>query len=120
MQVCALGLYAEQLSGSAFTAPRKDNLRSWLYRGHPCVGHGAFEPATSIGSPHLLYADDANSTVTPNQLRWRPAEAPSGAVDFVHSLKPVCGSGRSAAPHRPPLTSTGIQLHLNGVCLLRL
>ena len=31
-QKCAYGLYAEQLSGSPFTAPRSINERSWLYR----------------------------------------------------------------------------------------
>src|SRR5438552_16683189 len=36
------GLYAEQLSGTAFTAPRHANRRSWLYRIRPAVRHGAF------------------------------------------------------------------------------
>ena len=36
-QRCAYGLYAEQLSGSPFTAPRASNERSWLYRiAHSC------------------------------------------------------------------------------------
>src|SRR5260370_41835979 len=38
------GLYAEQLSGTAFTAPRHANRRSWLYRLRPAVMHGAFQP----------------------------------------------------------------------------
>ena len=95
MQVCAHGLYAEQLSGSPFTAPRKDNLRSWLYRTRPSVGHEPFERLQHPGSPDLLHATDTNSEVTPNQLRWLPAEAPSTAVDFVQSLSPICGAGRS-------------------------
>ena len=33
----AYGLYAEQLSGSPFTAPRGTNERSWLYRIRPSV-----------------------------------------------------------------------------------
>ena len=36
-QRCAYGLYAEQLSGSPFTAPRVSNERSWLYRIRPTV-----------------------------------------------------------------------------------
>ena len=44
-QRCAYGLYAEQISGSPFTAPRASNQRSWLYRIRPTVGHwGHFEP----------------------------------------------------------------------------
>src|SRR5579883_2139418 len=38
-QRCAYGLYAEQLSGSPFTAPRSTNERSWLYRIRPSVKH---------------------------------------------------------------------------------
>ncbi len=38
------GLYAEQLSGTAFTAPRAENRRSWLYRLRPTANHGAFRP----------------------------------------------------------------------------
>ena len=38
-QRCAFGLYAEQLSGSPFTAPRTSNERSWLYRIRPTVRH---------------------------------------------------------------------------------
>src|ERR1700751_6617 len=33
------GLYAEQLSGSPFTAPQSTNQRSWLYRIRPGVRH---------------------------------------------------------------------------------
>ena len=52
-QQCAYGLYAEQLSGSPFTAPRASNERSWLYRIRPSVAHwGHFTPvATDPGSP---------------------------------------------------------------------
>src|SRR5258707_12484779 len=38
------GLYAEQFSGSAFTAPRASNLRSWLYRMRPAAVHQPFRP----------------------------------------------------------------------------
>ena len=40
------GLYAEQINGSAFTAPRHHNLSSWLYRMQPSVTHGEFELVT--------------------------------------------------------------------------
>src|SRR6201999_3298617 len=38
-QKVAFGLYAEQLSGSPFTAPQSSNQRSWLYRIRPAVKH---------------------------------------------------------------------------------
>ena len=43
-QKCAYGLYAEQLTGSAFTAPRHQNFRSWLYRIRPSVVQSAYQP----------------------------------------------------------------------------
>ena len=36
-QRAPFGLYAEQLSGTAFTAPRAENRRSWLYRLRPAA-----------------------------------------------------------------------------------
>ena len=42
-QKAARKLYAEQLSGSAFTMARSENLRSWLYRLQPSVVRGEFE-----------------------------------------------------------------------------
>src|SRR6478736_8125601 len=44
-QRCAYGLYAEQFSGTAFTAPRGANRRSWLYRIRPAAVHGSFREA---------------------------------------------------------------------------
>jgi len=87
-QMCPYGLYAEQLSGSAFTAPRDKNLRSWLYRIRPSVVHAPFEPyASSI--PETMEAFCA----TPNQLRWSPPLLPEGEIDFIDGLSAVCGAG---------------------------
>ena len=43
-QRAPLGLYAEQVSGTAFTAPRGQNRRSWLYRIRPTALSGGFSP----------------------------------------------------------------------------
>src|SRR5579864_6835444 len=48
-QRCPYGLYAEQLSGTAFTAPRASNRRSWLYRIQPAARQGSFEPRAHAG-----------------------------------------------------------------------
>jgi homogentisate 1,2-dioxygenase len=70
-QKCPYGLYAEQLSGTAFTVPRHLNRRSWLYRIRPSVVHSPFQPCANtavLGS----FADSSTSVLTPNQLRWSP------------------------------------------------
>ncbi len=65
-QRCPYGLYAEQLSGTAFTAPRGVNRRSWLYRIRPAVMHRPFQLRE-----HLLLCGEFAGVVTPpNQMRW--------------------------------------------------
>jgi len=78
------GLYAEQLSATAFTAPRHDNRRSWLYRMRPSAMHPPF--ARLKGSSLLSSAPLADAMPSPNRLRWNPLDMPDGKVDFVDGL----------------------------------
>src|SRR3546814_7911030 len=48
-QTCPYGLYAEQLSGTAFTVSRAESRRSWLYRIRPAALQKAFEPFDGAG-----------------------------------------------------------------------
>ncbi len=100
-KVCPYGLYCEQLSGTAFTAPRHANQRAWLYRIKPSVTHEPFHP---LNFPvNTLTSDFTNAVITPNQLRWRPFQIPSDPVDFVQGLFTICGSGRyTTSPHNLP------------------
>lgn len=91
-QVPPLGLYAEQLSGSAFTMPRNTNLRSWLYRINPSVKHSKFE--------RLKVADRWLSTpfdtvCPPDQLRWNRFDEPTSPTDFIHGINTIAGHGSS-------------------------
>lgn len=88
-QRCAYGLYAEQFSGTAFTAPRADNRRSWLYRIRPAAAHGPFTPLPA----GLWNHDYATTQPTPNRLRWSPLPEPSVPTDFVAGMITVAGSG---------------------------
>ena len=90
-QKVPFGLYAEQLSGSAFTAPRHENRRTWLYRLRPSAGHGAYQP----------YAQDKlvsafPGPATPNRLRWSPLEIPAAPTDFVDGLVSLAGNADAA------------------------
>ena len=60
-RVCPYGLYAEQLSGSAFTMPRDANLRTWMYRIKPSVTHTPFEPMDGRAAPAFLAGDFGGS-----------------------------------------------------------
>ena len=88
-QRCPYGLYAEQFSGTAFTAPRAANRRSWLYRIRPAVTHQPFE---RFEHQWLDQAPNEEST-PPNQLRWDPLPDPDGTLDFVEGLVPIAGNG---------------------------
>ncbi|HET7268964.1 MAG TPA: homogentisate 1,2-dioxygenase [Oleiagrimonas sp.] len=91
-QRVAHGLYAEQLSGTAFTAPRHANRRSWLYRIRPGAVHGAFE-LLDEGAFHNRFDEVPPS---PNRLRWNPLPEPAAAVDFVDGIWTQAGNGGPA------------------------
>ncbi len=78
------GLYAEQLSGSAFTAPRGENRRSWLYRLRPTADH---RPFTVYDGAPLFAAGAGSEPLAPNRLRWDPLHEhlPLGR-DFIDGL----------------------------------
>lgn len=96
------GLYAEQISGTAFTAPRSHNRRSWLYRIRPAAVHKPFRQLPSQG----LVSDFSSVPPTPpNQLRWDPLPMPDAATDFVEGWVTMAGNGA-------PDAGAGCAIHL--------
>ncbi len=93
-QRCAYGLYAEQLSGSAFTMPQHANERSWLYRLRPSVRHaGAFSPLP----PGLMRTAPCRE---PHSLpigaqRWNPPPMPEEPTDFIGGFCTMTAAGDS-------------------------
>ena len=102
-QQVAHGLYAEQLSGTAFTAPRHLNRRSWLYRIRPAAVHRPFQPRAHATFHNRF--DEAPAT--PNQLRWSPFALPAAPMDFIDGLWTIAGNGSAAA-------QAGVGIHLYG------
>ncbi|CAH0563916.1 unnamed protein product [Brassicogethes aeneus] len=94
-QVCPYGLYAEQLSGSAFTAPRSENKRTWLYRIRPSVKHRPFEKFFNSGVVSNWDEEDPD----PNQLKWKPFDIPKVKTDFVEGINTICGAGDPKLKH---------------------
>ena len=92
-QHCPYGLYAEQFSGTAFTAPRHASRRSWLYRIRPAAVHARFERIHHAG---IAVGFDPKMA-SPNQLRWDPLPIPREPVDFIDGLLTVGGNGSPAA-----------------------
>jgi homogentisate 1,2-dioxygenase len=93
-QRAPLGLYAEQFSGTAFTAPRATNKRTWTYRIRPSVLHKPFQQIDS----KLFHSSPFDEIVTtPNQLRWDPLPIPTEPTDFIDGITTIAGNGDSFA-----------------------
>jgi homogentisate 1,2-dioxygenase len=101
-QQVAHGLYAELLSGTAFTAPRAENLRTWLYRRQPSVVTGAYH---SLTHPYLKTGAKQGVPTPPNPLRWHPVALPDHPLDFVEGLRTIVANGDVEA-------QTGMAAHL--------
>ena len=85
-----LGLYAEQISGTAFTAPRAENRRTWTYRMRPSVVH---RPYARIDNGRVRSARFNEVEATPSQLRWSPFPIPEQPTDFVDGMITIGGAG---------------------------
>ena len=101
-QRAPLGLYAEQLSGTAFTAPRAQNRRSWLYRIRPGSQHPPFTP---LANTRIVSDFHAMPPTPPNQLRWDPLPLPAAPTDFVDGLVTMAGNGSAE-------TMSGCAIHV--------
>ncbi|GAI44077.1 unnamed protein product, partial [marine sediment metagenome] len=97
------GLYAEQISGTAFTAPRAHNRRSWCYRIRPAAMH---EPFTRVEQSRIVSHFDAVPP-SPNQMRWSPPAMPKEPTDFVDGIITMAGNGAPEA-----MSGCGIHLYL--------
>jgi homogentisate 1,2-dioxygenase len=102
-QRCAYGLYAEQLSGSPFTAPRASNERSWLYRIRPSVKHtGPFHKANMFA---WRTAPCHEIEVPIAQMRWSPMPYPSTPTSFIEGIATMTTCGDAS-------TQTGMAAHI--------
>ncbi len=86
----ALGLYTEEINGTAFTAPRGQSRRSWTYRIRPSAMH---KPFRQISAGTIRTSPFAEVPATPNQLRWRPLPIPAAPTDFVQGIVTYGGNG---------------------------
>jgi homogentisate 1,2-dioxygenase len=98
----AFGLYAEQLSGTAFTMPRQENRRSWLYRMRPTADH---RPFTRYSGAPLFGAPVDPEALAPNRLRWDPPKDLPAGNDFVDGLVTMLHA-------REPQVLQGCAVHL--------
>ena len=104
-QQVAHGLYAELLSGTAFTAPRHSNLRTWLYRRVPSVQVGGYAP---LAHAWLKTGASGGVVAPPDPMRWSPVAIPDAkqeSLDFIDGLRTLVVNGDADA-------QTGVAAHL--------
>ncbi len=97
-----LGLYAEQFTATAFTAPRSATRWAWTYRIRPGVLHGPFH---EIESGLLRSGPFLDANPSPNQLRWGPLKIPAEDRDFIQGIVTMGGNGDPAA-------RSGVAIHI--------
>ena len=98
----AFGLYTEQLSGTAFTAPRHENRRSWLYRMRPTADH---PPYARYNGAKLFAPGTVDEPLAPNRLRWDPPKDLPDGTDFVDGMVTMLAN-------RDPADLEGVAVHL--------
>ena len=93
-QRAPFGLYPELISGTAFTAPRHENRRSWLYRRQPSVVAGRYRP---YAQPHWTTGGDRGIALPPEPLRWHPIPLDNVEADFVDGIRTLAANGDAQA-----------------------
>lgn len=83
-------LYPELLSGTAFTAPRHENRRSWLYRRQPSVVAGRYRPFAQTG---WSTGGDRSVALPPEPMRWHPLPLEDVDADFVEGMRTLAANG---------------------------
>lgn len=108
-QKCKYNLIAEQLSGTAFTAPRTCNRRSWLYRRRPSVCHSEIVPSSSYSK--MLNFEQPRTV--PGQMRWKPFSSIYIGINFVEGIHTLAYSDPSGCA----ASSVAIHLYFADKCM---
>ncbi|MEJ8824486.1 homogentisate 1,2-dioxygenase [Variovorax humicola] len=93
-QSAPFGLYAELLSGTAFTAPRSHNRRTWMYRMRPSAMHSK---AVEVKVPFWKTGAFVDAATPANRMRWNPWAGPKGDADFIDGMFTIAGNGDAHA-----------------------
>ncbi len=90
-QTPPLGLYTEQLSGTAFTVPTPRNRRTWLYRIRPSVRHAW--RFIEVDNHRIRSGPDRTTAPILGQMRWDPPPFPDAATTFLTGLRTIATNG---------------------------
>ena len=109
-QKVAYGLYAEQFTSTAFTAPRAQNRRTWFYRIRPSAQQGDY--LSYAGAKLTRTSPITEQTPVPNMLRWSPLPLPTHAQDFIDGLVTLAANGDAMLQYGPSAGLAGLRTWL--------
>ena len=95
-------LYPELISGTAFTAPRHENRRTWLYRRQPSVVAGRYQP---YAQAQWKTGADREIALPPEPLRWAPIPLDDADADLIDGIRTLAANGDAEA-------QTGVAAHV--------
>ena len=101
-QRAPMQLYPELISGTAFTAPRHENRRSWMYRRQPSVVSGRYE---AYAQDHWRTGADPHIALAPEPMRWNPFPLTDAGCDFIDGMRTLAANGDAEM-------QTGIAAHM--------
>ena len=84
------GLYTEQFSSTAFTAPRHHNRRTWTYRIRPSVSQGDYQP---ISAGMIRSAPITEADAPPNLMRWNAPASIETDCNFIAGITTLAANG---------------------------
>ena len=91
-QRCNYGLYGEQLSGTAFTAPQAQNERTWCYRIRPSVKHA--NRYEKIQNPYWISAPNIDQDIVSlGQYRWDPVPHSDLSLNWITGMRTMTTAG---------------------------
>jgi homogentisate 1,2-dioxygenase len=91
-QRCNYGLYGEQLSGTAFTAPSHQNERSWCYRIRPSVKHT--RRFRKVDMPYWVSAPAIDpDVISLGQYRWDPVPLTGDRLTWIGGMRTMTTAG---------------------------
>lgn len=91
-QKCNYGLYGEQLSGTAFTAPSHQNERTWCYRIRPSVKHS--HRYRKIDLPLWNTAPNVvPDVISLGQYRWDPLPHSDAPLTWLTGMRTMTTAG---------------------------
>jgi len=87
-------LYPELISGTAFTAPRHENRRTWMYRRQPSVVSGRYQPCAQ---PRWTTGADREAAIAPEPMRWHPLPLEGVDADVIDGMHTIVANGDAEA-----------------------